>query len=187
MALAIDVISSLIKTTSAASIATSLPTPPIAIPISLLARTGASLIPSPTKATTWSLPINFSNCVTLSCGNKSLYTWSIPILEAISRATVEWSPVSITVFETCAFFKSWIPGIVDSLITSATTICPKYCFWHAIWTIVPIDWGWLTSIPNSWKYFSFPNSYCFWSITTARPFPAISLKSSILVLSIPLL
>ena len=42
-------ISSFINTISAASIAASLPTPPIAIPKSARARTGASLIPSPTN------------------------------------------------------------------------------------------------------------------------------------------
>ena len=42
--------SSVIRTTSAASIAASEPSPPIAIPTSALARTGASLIPSPTNA-----------------------------------------------------------------------------------------------------------------------------------------
>ena len=42
--------SSVIRTTSAASMAASEPRPPIAIPTSARARTGASLIPSPTKA-----------------------------------------------------------------------------------------------------------------------------------------
>ncbi len=42
--------SSVIRTTSAASMAASEPSPPIAIPTSARARTGASLIPSPTKA-----------------------------------------------------------------------------------------------------------------------------------------
>lgn len=37
--------------TSAVSMATSLPKPPMAIPTSLAARTGASLMPSPIKAT----------------------------------------------------------------------------------------------------------------------------------------
>lgn len=39
-----------IKTTSAASMAASLPSAPIAIPTSARANTGASLIPSPTNA-----------------------------------------------------------------------------------------------------------------------------------------
>ena len=43
--------SSFIITTSAASIAASLPKPPMAIPTSARAKTGASFIPSPTKAT----------------------------------------------------------------------------------------------------------------------------------------
>ena len=61
IAFAIIVISSVISTISAASIATSLPTPPIAIPRSARARTGASLIPSPTYATTESLSNSFSS------------------------------------------------------------------------------------------------------------------------------
>ena len=51
IALAIFDGSSVIITTSAASIAASLPKPPIATPISAKAKTGASLIPSPTKTT----------------------------------------------------------------------------------------------------------------------------------------
>ena len=47
-------ISSFINTISAASIAASDPIPPMAIPISALASTGASFTPSPTKA---SLPL----------------------------------------------------------------------------------------------------------------------------------
>ncbi len=43
--------SSVIITTSEASMAASAPNPPIAIPISANAKTGASLIPSPTKIT----------------------------------------------------------------------------------------------------------------------------------------
>ena len=50
MALEIFNGSSSINTISAASMAASLPKAPIAIPISALDNTGASLIPSPTKA-----------------------------------------------------------------------------------------------------------------------------------------
>ena len=49
--------SSVIRTTSAASIAASEPRPPMAMPTSVRARTGASLMPSPTKASL--LPCRF--------------------------------------------------------------------------------------------------------------------------------
>ena len=71
-ALAILEGSSVIRTTSAASIALSEPIPPIAIPTSERISTGASLIPSPTNATFF---LGFleerisSSFETLSCGN----------------------------------------------------------------------------------------------------------------------
>ena len=66
--------SSVMITTSAASMAASLPRPPMAIPMSALARTGASLMPSPTNT---SLPFDdldamiFSTSSTLSPGSSS--------------------------------------------------------------------------------------------------------------------
>ena len=67
--------SSSIKTISAASIAASEPSAPIAIPISALESTGASLIPSPTKASlsfSSLLASNSSTFATLSAGKSSL-------------------------------------------------------------------------------------------------------------------
>ena len=61
--------SSFISTTSAASMALSEPKPPMAIPTSALAKTGASFIPSPTNAThdlVSLLSIIFSRHLTLS-------------------------------------------------------------------------------------------------------------------------
>ncbi len=72
MAAAIFDGSSVIITTSAASIAASEPRPPIATPTSALANTGASLIPSPTNinvAFSDFLEINSSTFSTLSAGN----------------------------------------------------------------------------------------------------------------------
>ena len=67
----LDGLSSII-TTSAASIAASEPRPPIAIPMSALVKTGASLMPSPANIT---LPLEFvissSNLFTLSSGKSS--------------------------------------------------------------------------------------------------------------------
>ena len=92
--------SSSIKTTSAASMAASLPRPPIAIPISARESTGASLIPSPTKASfslTDFLANNFSTSSTLSAGRSSLCTVSMPIVLATRSAVEALSPVNITV------------------------------------------------------------------------------------------
>ena len=58
--------SSFIKTISDASIAASLPTTPIAMPISALIKTGASLIPSPTKHNTSLFFLLFNNFSTSS-------------------------------------------------------------------------------------------------------------------------
>ena len=59
-------------TTSAVSMAASLPNPPIAIPMWLRARTGASLMPSPTKAIRLSASCrNSSMCSTFPSGRRS--------------------------------------------------------------------------------------------------------------------
>ena len=117
--------SSSIKTTSAASIAASDPIAPMAIPISALVRTGASLIPSPTNAS-FSLPDfaarSSSTFVTLSPGSNSLYISSIPRLPATSSATRFASPVNITVFFTPAFFNSASASFACGFITSEITM-----------------------------------------------------------------
>ena len=67
--------SSSIRTISAASIAASDPIAPIAMPISALERTGASFMPSPTKASAPPFSfctINSSVFATLSAGRSSL-------------------------------------------------------------------------------------------------------------------
>ena len=96
---------------SAASIAASLPNAPIAIPISALESTGASLIPSPTNASFFFdfLCSNSSSTLeTLSAGSNSLYTASIFNSLATASATFFASPVSITVLRTPAFLSSSI-------------------------------------------------------------------------------
>ena len=62
--------SSVIRTTSAASTAASLPSPHIAIPMSAIARTGASFIPSPIKA---SFPFGFFCAFIIS--SFSAFSW----------------------------------------------------------------------------------------------------------------
>ena len=99
IALPIFVVSSSMSTTSAAYMATSLPIAPIAMPTSARDNTGASLMPSPTKAVlsvfVCELMI-FSTCDTLSVGRSSPYTWSIPSAKAVCSATALVSPVSMT-------------------------------------------------------------------------------------------
>ena len=87
--------SSLIRTISLASMAISLPTPPIEIPISALFKTGASFIPSPTKIVTPLLLAIVSKALNLSWGNISYLISSIPSFLPIFRATVFLSPVNI--------------------------------------------------------------------------------------------
>jgi len=65
--------SSVISTMSAASIAASEPNAPIATPMSAIERTGASFMPSPTKASlvlAVFFSINFSSISTFSCGKR---------------------------------------------------------------------------------------------------------------------
>ena len=83
-----------IKTTSAASIAISVPAP-IAIPISALVSAGASLIPSPTIAT---FPFSFKSRMTLSfpSGKTPAITWSTPACSPIAFAVRSLSPVNMT-------------------------------------------------------------------------------------------
>ena len=121
--------SSSIRTTSAASIAASDPSAPMAIPISALDNTGASLIPSPTNAS-----FSFSDfCsrssstfATLSAGRSSLYTSPIPNSSATLSATRFISPVSITVLVMPAFFRSLTASFACGFNLSEIRICPAY-------------------------------------------------------------
>ena len=66
--------SSCIRAMSAVSMATSEPAAPIAIPMFDLARAGASLIPSPTMATSPNLFLIVSRMFNLSSGSRLEYT-----------------------------------------------------------------------------------------------------------------
>ena len=112
-----------IRTTSAASIATSVPAP-IAIPMSARVSAGASLMPSPTMAT---LPRFRSFRITRSfpSGRTPAITSSTPACAPIAWAVRSLSPVSMT---TCSpmFWSSRIACPLSSLIVSATAISPMY-------------------------------------------------------------
>ena len=119
MAVAIfDGLSSM-STTSAASMAASLPRAPIAIPTSARASTGASLIPSPTKASVFFSPLVFSRdstFSTLSAGSSSEWYSSIPSRPATLAATLSRSPVSITVRSTPSAFSLLTASAESSFI-----------------------------------------------------------------------
>ena len=110
-----------IRTTSAASIAMSVPAP-IAIPISARVRAGASLIPSPTMAT---LPCSLRERITLSLpsGRTPAMTSSTPAWAPIALAVRSLSPVSMTT-RIPIFCNSLIACGLSSLMTSATAMMP---------------------------------------------------------------
>ena len=91
------------STTSAASMAASEPSAPMAIPTSALANTGASLMPSPTKASeAFSSRRSRSCCMqsTFSSGSNCVWHSSMPSCRATSSPTSFRSPVSNTVWAT---------------------------------------------------------------------------------------
>ena len=93
--------------TSAVSMATSLPKPPIAIPTSLAASTGASLMPSPINATVDSgCSLSFSTSLSLSSGSKP------PLAQSIFSSLA-----------TCWVMESLSPESIMILAIPATRIC----------------------------------------------------------------
>ena len=110
-----------ISTTSAASIAISVPAP-IAIPISARAKAGASFIPSPTIAVFESSD-SFLTTASLPSGSTPAMTSSIPACFAIALAVRSLSPVSMTTLRPIPLSSataSWLSGF----IVSATAIRP---------------------------------------------------------------
>ena len=182
--------SSVIMTISAASIALSAPNPPIAIPMSASVKTGASFIPSPTNA---SFPFgdfvfsNSSTFCTLSVGNNSVYTLSIPTSFATLSPTSFLSPVNIIVCFISFFFSSSIVCFASSFILSAIKIYPVYFPFIAIYIIVPILLHFSNSICFSCISFSFPTSTFFSPIFATIPKPDNSSEFIISFSSIGLL
>ena len=180
MPLAIFKGSSSISTTSAASIAASDPMAPMAIPISARDSTGASLMPSPTKA---SLPRDLfcskssSTIRTLSAGISSLRTSSIPNSLATCSATLRLSPESMTVFWIPAFFTARMVSLAWALIRSEMTMWPWYSPLIAMWTIVPTLWQAIASTLRLFISFSLPAATSMSSILATTPCPLISWMS----------
>ena len=129
MALAIFMGSSSMSTMSAASMAASEPMAPMAMPMSALDSTGASLMPSPTKASfsfSGFSSSRRSTWATLSPGSSSAQTSSTFNSFATCCATRLASPVSITVFFTPAAFSASMAAGEVGLIRSEITMCPAY-------------------------------------------------------------
>ena len=127
--------SSSMMTTSAASMAASEPMEPMAIPMSALARTGASLIPSPIKASSAfpslcpfmsKAPMSSSTFETLSWGSSSAKVRSTPSSFPTASPTSFLSPVSMTMLSTPAFFISRIASFASGFISSFIRMAPRY-------------------------------------------------------------
>ena len=140
-----------VSTRSAAFLATSVPSFPIAIPTSAAFRDGASLIPSPVIATVFPFFFRASTILTLCSGETlantrmpstflrnsssgiasisppvmhSLLSPAIPSSPAIARAVSTWSPVIITV-STCALQKLFTASAASGLGGSIIPTSPR--------------------------------------------------------------
>ena len=98
------------STTSALSMAMSVPVP-MAMPTSAAARAGASLMPSPTKATR---PRAFSRAMaaTLPSGSTSDTTSSMPSRFAMASAVRRLSPVIMATLSPMACSAAMVAGVV---------------------------------------------------------------------------
>ena len=112
----------LTSTTSAASIATSVPAP-IAIPTLALVSAGASLIPSPIIAVR-PCSIRLRTASSLPPGRTSAITSSTPTSAAIASAVAFLSPVIITVLMPISR-SCLIASTLSSLTESASAITPS--------------------------------------------------------------
>ena len=180
IALAIFIGSSSIRTTSAASIAASDPMAPMAMPMSARRSTGASLMPSPTKASF--APSGFSarsssTLATLSAGRSSLYTRPTPRSAATCSATRRLSPVSMTVCCTPARFSVSTARWAVGFTTSAMTMWPAYLPSRAMCTMVPTLWQGMHGTPRRSISLSLPAATSMPSTRATTPFPPISWTS----------
>jgi hypothetical protein len=111
--------SSFMISTSAASLAVSVPAPPIEKPMCAAASDGLSLMPSPTMPT-WTSPADSSaTSFCLSAGSSPARTSSMPTCWAMAWAVAWLSPVSIT-GRTPSAFSSATACLLVSLVVSAT-------------------------------------------------------------------
>ncbi len=168
---------SVIITTSAASMAASDPRPPIATPISALAKAGASFMPSPTN-TTLPLEVLFpwaaSTMATFWWGRSSACTSSILRAFAASSAALWLSPVSIIVLLTPSALRSLMAAAASSFISSDTTTLPINFPSSAAYTAVPASsTGW-KAMPSLSISRVLPARTFLPSITASTPRPGVS-------------
>ena len=162
------------------SIAMSVPEP-IAIPTSAVLNAGASLIPSPTKAT---LPAfwKFFTRSALSRGRTSAITVSIPTCRAIALATTWLSPVSMTgcspwVFNSAmaalevGLGASWMAIKPITRLSSATTTTVFAAFCKSI-----IASCHCSSMARSSNNFSFPTRAVLPFNCAFTPLPSTAVK-----------
>ena len=145
-----------IRTTSAVSIATSVPAAPIARLRSEVASAGASFTPSPTIITR---PSFFSSRMTrsLSSGSSSAWISSTPASSPMVFATSLWSPVSMTTFFTpslwsCAVRARASGRMVSAIARTASVVTLSPSRRPSQMQVRPFSWRGFESSAN------FPNS-----------------------------
>ena len=137
-----------ISTTSADSMAASLPMAPMAMPTSALASTGASLMPSPTKASFAPLCSRRSTSSTFWAGSSSARRSSTPSSFATASATFCRSPVSSTLCFTPRRFSAAMASRASGFSWSLMTMWPRYSRPRAMCTTVPGRWHSCQSAPT---------------------------------------
>ena len=175
------------RTTSAASIAASEPIAPMATPTSARMSTGASLMPSPTKARrapSFSPASKRSTASTLSWGRSCAWTSSIPRRPATASATSWRSPVSMTQRRTPAAWRSRTASSASSFTTSAITMWPTYSPSTVTCRIVPVRSQSCQAAPCSAMSLSLPTSTRCSFTSALTPWPDSSRASAILPRSI---
>ena len=132
--------SSSMSTTSAASIAASDPTAPMAIPTSASAREGASLMPSPTNTTAWPSvrwEMSLPRYSALSPGSNPARYSVMPVASATSAADPSASPVSIISLPAPSALRPSSPRFAVALGSSARVMQPSYSPSSATYSTVP--------------------------------------------------
>ncbi len=96
---------------------------PMAMPTLAWVKAGASLMPSPTKATRPNCSCSFCTSATLPSGSTSASTWSMPTRRAMASAVRWLSPVIMAVSRPI-WCNSWIAATESSFSVSATAMTP---------------------------------------------------------------
>ena len=171
--------SSSIITTSAASIAASLPIAPIATPTSAYASDGASFMPSPTKRSF--LPFgtsffSFDTYLTLSCGKSPQCISSAPTAFPTLSPVSFLSPVRSTVFLTPLSLRSETARGASGLSLSSMIMLPIYFPFSETFTSVPTESCEGSGILRYENSFAFPTAILLPSMSAVIPIPESSLK-----------